>query len=163
MMAVGAMGQEVYPTKFLGIPIDGTKEEMIQKIQAKGFTYDRVHDCLNGQFNGSDVHIFVATNGDKVWRVMVSETANFSEGEIRIRFNNLLWQFQKNKKYIPLKESNYRLSEEENISYEMVAHNKRYSCEYLQITHDHRQLFNQMIEQLRVMFEQNGVKFSTDK
>ena len=39
-------------TKFLGIPIDGTKAEMIQKLKAKGFTskaYDS--EILEGEFN----------------------------------------------------------------------------------------------------------------
>ena len=87
VVAVSAMAQEVYPTKFLGIPIDGTKEEMIHKIQAKGFVYDREHDCLEGQFNGTGVNVFVVTNGNKVWRVMVAEKTLFPESEIRLRFN----------------------------------------------------------------------------
>ncbi|MBQ2189824.1 MAG: hypothetical protein II452_03035, partial [Paludibacteraceae bacterium] len=61
---------EIYPTKFLGIPIDGTKQEMIQKLKDKGFTYhyERGEEFLSGEFNGSDVHIFIATNNNKVYR-----------------------------------------------------------------------------------------------
>lgn len=45
-------------TKFLGIPVDGTKAEMVQKIKAKGFetsSYNR--DILEGEFNGKDVEV----------------------------------------------------------------------------------------------------------
>lgn len=34
-------------TKFLGIPVDGYKRDMIHKLKEKGFTYDSTHDCLN--------------------------------------------------------------------------------------------------------------------
>lgn len=39
-------------TKFLGIPIDGSKAAMIQKIRAKGFRYNAQIDKLEGTFNG---------------------------------------------------------------------------------------------------------------
>lgn len=35
-------------TKFLGIPIDGTRSAMIQKLKAKGFTYNSTYDYLEG-------------------------------------------------------------------------------------------------------------------
>lgn len=59
-------------TTFLGIPVDGTKAEMIEKLKAKGFTshpYDE--DALRGEFNGEDVRISVVTNNNKVYRVAV--------------------------------------------------------------------------------------------
>ena len=48
-------GQESGPLKFLGIPIDGSKEQMISKLRAKGFTYSPHRDVLSGQFNGEDL------------------------------------------------------------------------------------------------------------
>ena len=33
-------------TKFLGIPVDGTKASMIQKLKNKGFTYDVKNEWL---------------------------------------------------------------------------------------------------------------------
>ena len=163
LFATGINAQ-VEVTRFLGIPIDGTKQQMIQQIQSKGFTYDSKHDCLDGQFNGADVHVFVATNGNKVWRVMVSETTTFSEGEIRIRFNNLLGQFQRNKKYIPLNDKNFRISNDEAISYEMAVKDKRYSAEFLQITSeiDTAFVYSYIIEQMKATSEQMGLSFSLD-
>ena len=86
-------------TKFLGIPVDGTKSEMIQKLKAKGFTYDQKDDLLEGEFNGEKVLIAIATNNNKVWRIMVVDQTSRNETQIRIRFNNLLSQFENNSKY----------------------------------------------------------------
>ena len=58
-------------TKFLGIPIDGTKSEMIQKLSDKGFQYDKLQDCLVGEFNGTEVQISIQTNGNKVKRMPI--------------------------------------------------------------------------------------------
>ena len=164
VLTASSVMAEGYPTKFLGIPIDGTKQEMKKKIMAKGFTYDPDHDCLTGQFNGSDVNVFIVTNGEKVWRVMVSESTFFSEREIRIRFNNLLRQFQKNKKYIPLQDKDFRLPEDEDISYEMAVHDKRYSAEFLQITHeiDTALIYSALTENLPKLGEEYGVELSLD-
>ena len=38
-------------TKFLGIPVDGSKADMIQKLKEKGFTYNTTTDRLEGVFN----------------------------------------------------------------------------------------------------------------
>ena len=51
-------------TQFLGIPIDGSKSAMIQKLKAKGFKANSYNkDVLEGEFNGMDVNVHVATNG----------------------------------------------------------------------------------------------------
>ena len=117
-------------TKFLGIPVDGTKTAMIQKLKAKGFQYNSSGDYLTGEFNGRDVRISVVTNNNKVYRIMVVDDNNSDETSIKIRFNTLCRQFENNKKYIPL--GDYTLSEEEDISYEMTVNNKRYEAVYYQ-------------------------------
>ena len=60
-------------TRFLGIPVDGTKYEMIQKLKAKGFQstpFDK--DVLTGEFNGTDVNIYVVTTNNKVGQSWVA-------------------------------------------------------------------------------------------
>ena len=43
-------------TKFMGIPIDGFKPEIIQKLKEKGFTSSAYgKDILEGEFNGTQV------------------------------------------------------------------------------------------------------------
>ncbi len=117
-------------TCFLGIPIDGSKPEMMQKLKAKGFRYNSTLDCLEGEFNGRQVLLVVATNNNKVWRIMVMDAIASSEVDIRIRFNELCRQFQKNKKYMAISSTDYFLSEDENISYRIMVDKKQYQAGY---------------------------------
>lgn len=120
-------------TKFLGIPVDGTKAEMIQKLKAKGFHsigYDS--DILEGEFNGSDVYLSVITTNNKVSRVAVVEKYNTrSVSEIRTRFNNLCYQFQKNDKYLALQDEQ-SIPEDEDIRYNMAVDDKSYEAYFYQ-------------------------------
>ena len=102
-------------TKFLGIPVDGTKSAMIQKLKAKGFTYYQKEDFLEGEFNGEKVFIGVQTNNNKVWRITVVDQSHRDETQIRLRFNDLLSQFENNPKYASFE--NAMLEENEDISY----------------------------------------------
>lgn len=92
-------------TRFLGIPVDGSKSEMIQKLKAKGYRYNSTLDCLEGEFNGSQVHLSVVTNNNKVWRIVVMDAVPSNEADIRIRFNALCRQFKNNQRYIPVSPS----------------------------------------------------------
>lgn len=88
-------------TKFLGIPVDGSKSDMVQKLKAKGFrTNPYNEDMLDGKFNGVDVNVFIATNKDKVCRIMVCDANSVDERSIQIRFNKLCHQFENNSKYV---------------------------------------------------------------
>lgn len=119
-------------TKFLGIPVDGTKAEMRRKLIEKGFTptKEQGYDYLEGEFNGRDVYVYIGTNNNKVYRIMVSDANMSDEVDIKIRYNNLVGQFERNERYISLKD--YRIPDEENISYEMAVHKKTYQTAYLQ-------------------------------
>ena len=124
-------------TKFLGIPVDGTKQEMISKLKAKGFKISPYNkDVLTGEFNGYDVNVHVVTRNRKVWRILVCDANTVNEADIRIRFNNLCYQFDKNEKYttmsLPGDTINYIINENENISYNMNIKNKRYEAAYYQ-------------------------------
>lgn len=123
-------------TQFLGIPIDGYKPEMIKKLKDKGFVISPSDkDALEGEFNGTKVNVYVATNNNKVCRIMVSDVNKTDEGNVKIRFNNLCKQFRNNKKYMPasLSDSSYTISEDEDISYEMSVNNKRYQAVFYQL------------------------------
>lgn len=119
-------------TKFLGIPVDGTKSEMIRKLKAKGFkstTYDT--EILEGEFNGFDVTIHIGTTNNKVSRIMICDKNEVDESSIRIRFNNLCYQFYNNDKYIT--DQDYSISKTEDISYNMTVSNKRYEAIFYQL------------------------------
>ena len=76
-------------TKFLGIPVDGYKNEMIKKLKAKGFT-DSVlgNDMLEGEFNGENVYLSVVTNNNKVYRIAVIDQNPRGETDIKIRLKD---------------------------------------------------------------------------
>ena len=102
-------------TKFLGIPVDGSKAAMIQELRAKGFTYNILTDCLEGEFNGENVYILIQTNKNKVWRIIVYEKTRRDERQIKIQYNKLFQQFEDNSKYT-ISETSHKLSDNENIS-----------------------------------------------
>ncbi len=116
------------PIKFLGIPIDGTESQFVAKLRSKGFTYNSLCECYKGQFNGSLVEVYIHTNHNVVDRVYVAFPYT-TEENIRIDFNTLLNQFRENKKYRDLS-LNTEIPEDEDISYEITANNKRYQASF---------------------------------
>ena len=134
-LAVGVQAQKKDITKFMGIPIDGTKTAMIQKLKAKGFTYNAKLDRLEGEFNGRDSYISVVTNRNKVYRIVVLDANYTNEANIKIRFNNLVRQFMENGKYAPADMlGNFTIAEDVKISYEMTVNNKRFEAAFFQMS-----------------------------
>lgn len=122
-------------TKFLGIPVDGSKSEMIHLKKAKGYTSSPLDkDVLVGEFNGADVNIHVVTNNNKVYRIMICDVNNIDERAIQIRFNRLCEQFVNNSKYSSLPLEEYMIPDDEDISYEITVHKKRYEAVFYQKT-----------------------------
>ena len=91
-------------TTFLGIPVDGSKTEMKQKLVSKGFVPKKLgtNEFLEGEFNGTDVQVYIATNNNKVYRIMLCDVNTQNEANIKIRFNKLVGQFENNKRYVSL-------------------------------------------------------------
>ena len=122
---------EPYVTRFLGIPVDGTKSEMISKLKAKGFSsVPGVDGLLEGEFNGKNVYVNVQTNNRKVWRIGMSDKSGCDETQIRINFNNLCRQFEANSKYVG--PDGQEIPDGEDISYQMSVNNKRYEALFYQ-------------------------------
>lgn len=129
VMTFAAIAQDNNTIKFLGIPVDGNKKEMISKLQAKGYEYDTSSDALFGEFNGINVIISVQTVNNRVWRIaIVDANMNSDEANIKIRFNRLFEQLSNNGKYEVADGST--LGEKEDISYEMLVHKKRYDASF---------------------------------
>lgn len=123
-------------TQFLGIPVDGSKVEMIEKLKSKGFTISpNDKDVLVGEFNGINVNVYVVTNNNKVCRIMVSDVNNSNATDIKIRFNNLLQQFKQSEKYMTasLTPQEYVIKDDEDISYEITVNKKRYDATFYQL------------------------------
>ena len=124
-------GQSEGTLKFLGIPVDGSKSEMVAALKDKGFRYDSNSGFLVGDFNGRESHIWIVENHGKVYRVVVFDANTSDEGQIRIRFNNLIHQFENsNGKYYYINQ-NDKIPEDEDISYEISVNNKQYSAEFI--------------------------------
>lgn len=132
IMAISMSAQNDVTT-FLGIPVDGLKSEMKQKLVSKGFVPKKVgtNEFLEGEFNGTDVRVYIATNNNKVYRIMLCDANTQNEANIKIRFNKLVSQFENNKRYISL--DKYTLSDEENISFEMTVNKKNYDALFYQV------------------------------
>ncbi len=127
-----AQEEEKDVTKFLGIPIDGYKPAMIEKLKAKGFIPNSIDkEVLEGEFNGTEVYVYVGTNNNKVYRIMVADKNNRGETDIKIRFNKLCRQFENNPRYRSFSEDQ-TIPEDEDISYEMSVHDKRYEAIFYQ-------------------------------
>ena len=120
--------------KFLGIPVDGNKEEMISKLKEKGFYYNSYFDELKGEFNGRDVNLYIRTNHGLVDRVCVV-FPSVDKRQVIQEYNTLLSQFQANEKYIELF-TNSKIPITENIAYEMNIRNKTYSSRFSYISPD---------------------------
>jgi hypothetical protein len=159
LMAIIAVAQTADGTlRFLGIPIDGRKTEMTAALKNKGFRYDPNSDFLIGEFNGRESNIAIAENRGKVYRIVVFDANTTDEGQIKIRYNNLLSQFENsNGKYYSLI-PNEPIPEDEDISYELTVHKKQYSAEfsYNPIYNDvaaKEKIYNESVEECRKLVE----------
>ena len=118
-------------TTFLGIPVDGSKSEFIQKLKSKGFTVDKMTEMMSGRFNGEDVYINVIENNGKVWRVGVCTQTPRTESQTRIHFNKLTKQFNDNPKYVGY-DNNRFLADDEEIGYGISLYHKQYENGFYQ-------------------------------
>ena len=131
IMCSTVFGQSESTLKFLGIPVDGSKSEMVAALKDKGFRYDSNSGFLVGDFNGRESQIGIVENHGKVYRVVVFDANTSGEGQIRIRFNNLIHQFENsNDKYYYINQ-NDKIPEDEDISYEISVNNKQYSATFI--------------------------------
>ena len=130
IMCSTVFGQSESTLKFLGIPVDGSKSKMVRTLKAKGFKYDSESDFLIGDFNGKESHIGIVENRGKVYRVVVFDADTYDAEEIRIRFNNLIHQFENNDKYYYIVPNDI-IPEDEDIHYEIIVNKKEYSAEFI--------------------------------
>lgn len=119
-------------TKFMGIPVDGTKEEMVSALEKEGFK--NYGEYLVGEFNGRMSGISILTNKGKVYQVVVHY--NFMSGSMdesiaRMTFNNLFLDFSNNPKYMLFKGE--EIPEGEDIEHEMWVNKKFYDAVFFQV------------------------------
>lgn len=119
--------------RFLGIPVDGPKTEMIKKLVDKGYKYNEKEDYLTGFYFGSPVYIFVQTVQDQVSRVIVYDIKEHDEHEIKDRFNMVYDKFDSSTRYATPQQAGARISDREKLAYEMRQHKKFYKAVFNQI------------------------------
>ena len=132
-------------TKFLGIPVDGSPTEMIEKLKAKGFKTEEGFrrdvtvglidwdgpEVLTGRFNGEYVRLYLKVGTNNVWRICLVDKNSRDETQIKIRFNTLVRQFEGNGKYVPLVDEQ-TIADDEDISYQMTVNKKQYEAIFAQ-------------------------------
>lgn len=165
-MAVAMYAQKDVTT-FLGIPVDGYKSAMKQKLISKGFVSKKLGNTeyLEGEFNGTKVHVYIVTNNKKVCRIMVCDAITLNEADIKIRFNNLVSQFNNNKRYAAFKD--YTLPESERISYEMLVNKKTYEAVFYQLPNfekiDTMAIRKQIKDELLTKYSQEQLENPTEE
>ena len=132
-------------TQFMGIPVDGSPTEMIEKLKAKGFKTEEGFrrdvtvglidwdgpEVLTGRFNGERVRVYIVVETNKVWRIALKDKKDRDETQIKIRFNTLVRQFEGNGKYVPLVDEQ-TIADDEDISYQMTVNKKQYQAGFVQ-------------------------------
>lgn len=86
--------------RFLGIPVKGTRDAMYRELLDKGFRTEPAGG-MSGVFNGSDVLLYIGTDGAWVNRVAVHFPLE-GENEARERYASLLKQFRRLPKYVEM-------------------------------------------------------------
>ena len=119
-------------TKFLGIPVDGTRSEMIKKLKKKGFSATPTFGdfVLEGKFKGYDVNLYVLDLEDKVSSIIIRGKNPVSEADIKKRFNNLCRKLENSSRYFSI--FDFKIPRREKISYEMSENKKRYIAKFYQ-------------------------------
>lgn len=121
-------------TKFLGIPVDGSRTDMIEELKDKGFTEEKYGDNLEGQFNGKNVSIYVQANNKKVWRIIVTYMNNLDKEQIKTQYNRLINQFYNNPRYKIFDAEG--LTHKDDIYQEVSINKKQYEASFGQLPDD---------------------------
>lgn len=116
-------------TKFMGIPVDGTKEEMVSALQKKGFK--KVDsDMLVGEFNGQESTVVIATNKGKVYCVAAAYLGLDDIVVVRT-FNNIFNMLKNNSRYSYI--DGEQISDGEDVEYKINVRNQLYEAYFNQI------------------------------
>lgn len=114
--------------KFVGIPVDGSKSEMISKLKQKGFTYDYEYDLFKGKFDGEFITGKIETYNDKVYNIrFMHDVHGFNKSVVINKFNSFVLRYDINEKYISNIKfdktmngvDDYKIDVYEDIGYEM--------------------------------------------
>ena len=117
---------------FMGVPIDGSKYQMITALEGKGFERDIAGDQMTGMFNGEKVKLNISTNHGMVDRILVEYPYCSEANDTRVKYNTLLSRFNRNDKYVcinPRKD----IPANENIALCIIENSKKYDAIYFSL------------------------------
>lgn len=139
---------------------------MIEKLKAKGFTsttWDK--EVLEGEFNGTEVQVHIVTHNNKVYRIMLADKNTRGETDIKVRFNRLCQQFRNNPKYKTFRtEEEQTIPDNEDLSYEITVHDKRYEASFYQISQlDTVAIYNKSKQSLLSKYTQEQLDNPTEE
>ena len=135
MMAVGVMAQSNV-TRFADVPVDGTIENMIQKLKAKGYSYNSTTKNFTGEFFGTKTTINIGANShNKVWRVAMTDKEYCTADEVRVRYNNIMRKFLNNANYQAIGRTRL-IPDKEDIFWSMGENGKNYTAVFVQKSAD---------------------------
>ena len=115
--------------KFMGVPIDGPKEQMYDALMAKGFEKESFYDYMTGVFNGEDVKLYLSTNHGIVDRIKVVYPYCNEANDTRVKYNTLLSRFNRNAKYVCVN-PRVEVPLDEKIYWKLDANSKYYDAIY---------------------------------
>ena len=129
-LSSGSTDTDESALKFVGVPIDGTKEQMIEALEEKGFQKEPFNDSMaTGMFNGELVTLFLSTNHGIVDRVKVVYPRCNAANDTRVKYNMLLSRFNRNAKYVCVN-TRPEVPADENIYLKLQANTKEYDAVY---------------------------------
>lgn len=119
------------PTTFLGIPIEGTRRNMEQRLLEAGFVL-MDDNSFAGVYNDEPVVIIIHTYNRKVCRLEVRESGEgMDENTAKARFNSLVRMYLEDKDYISLP-GNHNIPDNESVMEGLRFKNKLYQAVFAQ-------------------------------
>lgn len=115
-----------YPTRFLGFPVDGPKEKMIENLESVGFTYNSDEDFFTGYYFGEPVYVVLKIRDRRVNRVLLYDIVQRDSFAIKKRFNKMYKVYRKNKKYVYMEDKDAHIAKDENITIGISHYSRKY-------------------------------------
>ena len=99
LLSAGLYAQNA-SVKFQDISVEGSKQEMMQKLQAAGFE-TMTEGILKGYIDSRYVYISIKTDANnQVKGLVVDEMSTLDAAEAKARFNSLVAQFNADANYV---------------------------------------------------------------
>lgn len=132
MLAVSLQAQKSVTT-FLGIPVEGTKSEMVNKLKENGVLTES-GSGMSCTISGVPYIVKIMTNDNKVYRISLTEQVGTDDiCKAIAKYNELIEQFRNNEKEFTEYESNDLIHECNSPKYRHYIHEGWCYAEFFQV------------------------------